>query len=203
MAARDEYDDNGGDDDDDGDYSSDYSDTGVQVGSHRRSQQAHQPAQAAVDPLAALAPPIYDVSFFLSAKGFTNVVLAPFFQGMFHGFGEGIARIVVGRWVGVDPVTALIARRREPPAAASASSSSNVRRPGLLSRLFGWGTLGPKVAPASATATATAPAQQTASAAGMDDGSDWMGVRASRSALYGSRHGRSAAAASTAPSHEE
>ncbi|KAL2915652.1 hypothetical protein HK105_204837 [Polyrhizophydium stewartii] len=63
---------------------------------HHHQQQA--PAALPLDPLAALSSyPIHDPSFFLTAKGLTNLIVAPFFQGMFHGLGECIARILVGR----------------------------------------------------------------------------------------------------------
>ncbi|KAJ3178503.1 hypothetical protein HDU87_003577 [Geranomyces variabilis] len=40
-------------------------------------------------------------------KGFVSLVVTPFFQGMFYGFGEGTAKVLIGRWFGIDPLTAL------------------------------------------------------------------------------------------------
>ena len=39
-----------------------------------------------------------------------KTIITPFLQGLFYGLGEGIARIMVGRAVGVDPVSALTYR---------------------------------------------------------------------------------------------
>ncbi|KAH6583844.1 hypothetical protein BASA50_010623 [Batrachochytrium salamandrivorans] len=89
-------------------WNSDYSD-----GSIVASQPGSLPPKALADSLSALTIPIHDPAFFFTLKGFINLVVAPFFQGMFHGLGEGIARILVGRWVGIDPLTALAGRRRD------------------------------------------------------------------------------------------
>ncbi|KAI8590730.1 hypothetical protein BDZ88DRAFT_413864 [Geranomyces variabilis] len=40
-------------------------------------------------------------------KSFVSLVVTPFFQGMFYGFGEGTAKVLIGRWFGIDPLTAL------------------------------------------------------------------------------------------------
>ncbi|EGF82363.1 hypothetical protein BATDEDRAFT_86601 [Batrachochytrium dendrobatidis JAM81] len=89
------------------------------------------------DPLKALAIPIHDPEFFLTFKGITNLVIAPFFQGMFYGLGEGIARIFVGRWVGIDPLTALTGRKRDTQH-ISRSVRLHSQGPSFLSRWFGW-----------------------------------------------------------------
>ena len=44
-------------------------------------------------------PPLVDPSEYISISGVTNLVFAPFIQGMFQGLGESLARVIVGQWV--------------------------------------------------------------------------------------------------------
>jgi hypothetical protein len=55
-------------------------------------------------------PPIVDPKEYVSFNGFVSLVLCPFVQGLFHGLGEGIARIYVGGWVGMPAHIALGAK---------------------------------------------------------------------------------------------
>jgi hypothetical protein len=55
-------------------------------------------------------PQIIEPKEYISFNGFVALVLCPFVQGLFHGLGEGIARIYVGNWVGMAPHVALGAR---------------------------------------------------------------------------------------------
>ncbi|TPX56050.1 hypothetical protein PhCBS80983_g04826 [Powellomyces hirtus] len=54
-----------------------------------------------------LLPHQYTLMKYLNFKSFVSLVITPFFQGMFYGFGEGAAKVVIGRWYGVDPIIAL------------------------------------------------------------------------------------------------
>ncbi|KAI8817895.1 uncharacterized protein EV422DRAFT_508457 [Fimicolochytrium jonesii] len=51
------------------------------------------------------------LSEYFTFNGLITLVITPFFQGMFYGFGEGTAKVVIGRWFGIDPVVALGATR--------------------------------------------------------------------------------------------
>ncbi|KAJ3047255.1 hypothetical protein HK097_011705 [Rhizophlyctis rosea] len=44
---------------------------------------------------------------YANLAGFTQLVLSPFFQGLFYGLGEGTAKILLGRHFGVDPFVSL------------------------------------------------------------------------------------------------
>jgi hypothetical protein len=55
--------------------------------------------------------PIIDPLEYFSFNGMVALVFAPFFQGLFQGLGEGLARITVGKWVGLDTFTALGVRK--------------------------------------------------------------------------------------------
>ncbi|KAJ3301563.1 hypothetical protein HDV03_000675 [Kappamyces sp. JEL0829] len=49
-----------------------------------------------------------DLSVYLTYPGLVALTLAPFTQGLFHGLGEGLARVVVGHyWMGMEPYLAL------------------------------------------------------------------------------------------------
>ncbi|KAJ3158566.1 hypothetical protein HDU86_002791 [Geranomyces michiganensis] len=68
-------------------------------------------------------------------KSFVSLVVTPFFQGMFYGFGEGTAKVLIGRWFGIDPLTALGGAQ---PAHQSQADRRRRRKPfdffGLFSR---------------------------------------------------------------------
>ena len=55
---------------------------------------------------------IPDPSTIFTASGLTALVIAPFFQGMFYGLGEGFSKVIIGRWVGLDMYTSLGVKRR-------------------------------------------------------------------------------------------
>jgi hypothetical protein len=55
-------------------------------------------------------PELIDPMDYWSFNGFIALFAAPFVQGLFQGLGEGVAKVIVGRWVGMDAYTALGAR---------------------------------------------------------------------------------------------
>ena len=42
-----------------------------------------------------------------TTKGIIALIVAPFCQGFFYGLGEGIAKIGLGFWFGLDPAVSL------------------------------------------------------------------------------------------------
>ncbi|KND01975.1 uncharacterized protein SPPG_02482 [Spizellomyces punctatus DAOM BR117] len=44
---------------------------------------------------------------YANLRAFVSLVITPFFQGMFYGLGEGTAKVMLGRYFGVDPLIAL------------------------------------------------------------------------------------------------
>jgi hypothetical protein len=51
--------------------------------------------------------PVKDLSEYWTVSGIITLTLAPFVQGLFYGLGEGIARVFVGEWIGLEPYYAL------------------------------------------------------------------------------------------------
>lgn len=60
-----------------------------------------------------LLPHDASLSQYANLRGFVNLVIIPFFQGMFYGLGEGTAKVLLGRWFGVDPLVALGGGKQE------------------------------------------------------------------------------------------
>ncbi|KAI9091895.1 hypothetical protein DFS34DRAFT_634515 [Phlyctochytrium arcticum] len=59
-------------------------------------------------PPAAPAPtPLSTLQTYTTIPGLISLLITPFFQGMFYGLGEGLAKVVMGRYYGVEPVIAL------------------------------------------------------------------------------------------------
>ncbi|KAI9350825.1 hypothetical protein BDR26DRAFT_851591 [Obelidium mucronatum] len=97
-----------------------------------REQEDEQP----LDIFSTLPPPpsLPDTPL----KTVATLVLMPFFQGMFYGLGEGVARLLVFRWWGIENFTTI------PTAGVTASterkiSEANVdrRKNGLFGGWFG------------------------------------------------------------------
>ncbi|KAJ3321891.1 hypothetical protein HDV06_003757 [Boothiomyces sp. JEL0866] len=59
------------------------------------------------DMMGPALPPLIEPADYVSVRGAVALFIAPFFQGLFYGLGEGFAKITVGRWVGLDPYIAL------------------------------------------------------------------------------------------------
>jgi hypothetical protein len=55
-------------------------------------------------------PGVHSLSSLLTFNALSVLIISPFFQGLCYGLGEGIGRIYIGRWVGLDPETALMGR---------------------------------------------------------------------------------------------
>ena len=49
--------------------------------------------------IASKIPPLVDPYEYCTPTGLLNLVFAPFIQGLFQGLGEGLAKVIVGRWV--------------------------------------------------------------------------------------------------------
>ena len=43
------------------------------------------------------------LQLFCTWKGISTMIIGPFFQGLFYGFGEGLAKIYIGYWMGIEP----------------------------------------------------------------------------------------------------
>eukprot|EP00842_Homolaphlyctis_polyrhiza_P004100 jgi/Hompol1/4691/HPOL_000034-RA len=96
----------------------------------------HNEANAALAQLIGASAPL-SLSNLLTLSGFVSLLIAPFFQGLAHGLGEGIARILVGRFVGVDPLSALTGRRAAAGASAqSQAAASPQKKKGFLTGMF-------------------------------------------------------------------
>jgi hypothetical protein len=55
-------------------------------------------------------PGIHSKSQLFTFTSFSVLVISPFFQGLTYGLGEGLGKICIGKWIGIDPVWALIGR---------------------------------------------------------------------------------------------
>jgi hypothetical protein len=57
--------------------------------------------------LTSQMPVVKDLHEYFTLPGILSLTIAPFTQGLFHGLGEGIARVFIGDLVGLSPYYAL------------------------------------------------------------------------------------------------
>lgn len=72
-------------------------------------------------------PGLHDPPNLFTFHSFSVLVISPFFQGLCYGLGEGLGRIWIGNWIGIDPVAALIGRMPRKP---------RISGSGMFSRFF-------------------------------------------------------------------
>ncbi|KAJ3082575.1 hypothetical protein HDU99_002232 [Rhizoclosmatium hyalinum] len=113
-----------------------------------------------LDLLAALPPPPTLPTTPL--KTLTTLVLMPFFQGMFYGLGEGVARLLVFKWWGIENFTTI------PTAGVTSSTASKLANDDKKSGFLGMFRGG-----------------KTEKTVGLDIGSDVLSLEA----LFGIRDG--------------
>ena len=49
--------------------------------------------------LTSKVPPLIDPMEYCTPTGAINLIVAPFVQGLFQGLGDGLAKVLVGKWV--------------------------------------------------------------------------------------------------------
>ena len=54
------------------------------------------------------SPGVHNPLNLFTLNSLSILVITPFFQGLLYGFGEGIGKIVVGGWIGLDAATSLV-----------------------------------------------------------------------------------------------
>ena len=84
-----------------------------------RKQKADEMEKQKADEMEMLnslipLPEVLDLSCYWTVEGIVALTIAPFTQGLFHGLGEGLARIIIGSWwLGFTPYVALGGKDRE------------------------------------------------------------------------------------------
>ncbi|KAJ3241676.1 hypothetical protein HDU81_011000 [Chytriomyces hyalinus] len=74
----------------------------------------------------------------------STLVLMPFFQGMFYGLGEGVARLLVFRWWGIENFTTI------PTAGVTSQTASRMAEADQERATNGWNLFGSKAKTGSA-----------------------------------------------------